>query len=111
MGLAGLEPAPSSLSEIDGRALCYPAFPLVVLLRKSYKDGVNLSVQVQPSVLAHPICAGPLHGVVICEWCLDEASELAAGAAVEDPAKGSMRLEAPGLEGRCRSCCKEARQG
>jgi hypothetical protein len=29
------------LSEIDGWALCYPAFPLVVLLRKSYKDGVN----------------------------------------------------------------------
>jgi hypothetical protein len=29
------------LSEIDSQALCYPAFPLVVLLRKSYKDGVN----------------------------------------------------------------------
>jgi hypothetical protein len=29
------------LSEMDGRALCYPAFPLVGLLRKSYKDGVN----------------------------------------------------------------------
>jgi hypothetical protein len=29
------------LSEMDGRALCYPAFSLVVLLRKSYKDGVN----------------------------------------------------------------------
>jgi hypothetical protein len=31
----------SSLSGIDGRALCYPAFPLVMRLRKSYKDGVN----------------------------------------------------------------------
>jgi DUF917 family protein len=41
VGLAGLEPAASSLSEIDGRAPCYPAFALVVLLRKSYKDGVN----------------------------------------------------------------------
>ena len=41
VGLAGLEPAASSLSEMDGRALCYPAFALVVLLRKSYKDGVN----------------------------------------------------------------------
>jgi hypothetical protein len=29
------------LSGIDGRAPCYPAFPLVVLLRRSYKDGVN----------------------------------------------------------------------
>jgi hypothetical protein len=42
VGLAGLEPAASSLSEIDGQALCYPAFSLVVLVRKSYKDGVNL---------------------------------------------------------------------
>jgi hypothetical protein len=41
VGLPGLEPGTSSLSEIDGRALCYPTFPLVVLLRKSYKDGVN----------------------------------------------------------------------
>jgi hypothetical protein len=29
------------LSEIDGRAPCYPASPLVVPLRKSYKDAVN----------------------------------------------------------------------
>ena len=29
------------LSEIDTGALCYPAFPLVVRLRKPYKDGVN----------------------------------------------------------------------
>jgi hypothetical protein len=29
------------LSEIDGQASCYPAFPLVVLLHKSYKDEVN----------------------------------------------------------------------
>jgi hypothetical protein len=39
VGLGGLEPPASSLSEIDGRALCYPGFPLVVRLRKSYKDG------------------------------------------------------------------------
>ena len=55
VGLAGLEPAASSLSEMDGQALCYPAFPLVVPLRKSYRDGVNLPIQVQPSVLAYPI--------------------------------------------------------
>ena len=29
------------LSEMGGPALCYPAFPLVVLLRKAYRDGVN----------------------------------------------------------------------
>ena len=34
-------PAMEVLSEIDGLALCYPAFALVVRLRKSYKDGVN----------------------------------------------------------------------
>jgi hypothetical protein len=42
------------LSEIDSKAPCYPAFALFVLLRKSYKDGVNLSVQIRPSVLARP---------------------------------------------------------
>jgi hypothetical protein len=31
----------SSLSEMDGRALCYPASSQVAPLRKSYKDGVN----------------------------------------------------------------------
>jgi hypothetical protein len=40
-GLPGLEPGTSSLSEIYGWALCYPAFPLVRLLRKSHKDGAN----------------------------------------------------------------------
>jgi hypothetical protein len=34
-------PAMGGLSEIDGRPPCYPAFALVVRLRKSYKDGVN----------------------------------------------------------------------
>ena len=41
VGLAGLEPAASSLSEIDGRAPCYPASSQAVLIRKSLKDGVN----------------------------------------------------------------------
>ena len=49
VGLAGLEPAASSLSEMDGRALCYPAFSLVVLLRKSYNDGVNYSPSPPPA--------------------------------------------------------------
>ena len=40
--LAGLEPAASSLSEIDGRALCYPAFPLVVPIRNCHRDGGEL---------------------------------------------------------------------
>jgi hypothetical protein len=39
------------LSEMDGSALCYRAFPLVTLFRKSYKDGVNLG-QIWPLVLA-----------------------------------------------------------
>jgi hypothetical protein len=44
VGLGGLEPPASSLSEIDGRPLCYPAFPLVVRFRKSYRDGVNCTL-------------------------------------------------------------------
>jgi hypothetical protein len=86
VGLPGLEPGTSSLSEIDGRALCYPAFPLVVLLRKSYKDGVNLSVQIQPSA-CHPILCWPPHGWSSAR-CMAQASELAAGAAVENRSEG-----------------------
>jgi hypothetical protein len=41
VGLAGLEPAASSLSEIDGWALCYPAFPQVALIHEWHRDGVN----------------------------------------------------------------------
>jgi hypothetical protein len=40
-GLAGLESAASSLSEIDGQAPCYPAFEQAGRLRKSHRDGVN----------------------------------------------------------------------
>jgi hypothetical protein len=41
VGLAGLEPAASSLSEIDGGAPCYPTISQVVRFRKRYRDGVN----------------------------------------------------------------------
>jgi len=41
VGLPGLEPGTSSLSEIDGRALCYLAFPLVVPINEGHRDGVN----------------------------------------------------------------------
>jgi hypothetical protein len=54
VGLPGLEPGTSSLSEMDGRAPCYPAFPLVGLLRKSYKDGVNRDPAVQSIMVAGP---------------------------------------------------------
>jgi len=51
VGLAGLEPAPSSLSEIDGRTLCYPASSQVVQLRKYHRDGVNCDPPAAPSAL------------------------------------------------------------
>jgi hypothetical protein len=41
VGLPGLEPGPSSLSEIDGQAPCYPAFAQAVRLRQWRRDGVN----------------------------------------------------------------------
>ena len=34
-------PAMAVLSEIDGCALCYPAFPQLVLIRERHRDGVN----------------------------------------------------------------------
>jgi hypothetical protein len=41
VGLAGLEPAPSSLSGITSRAPCYSAFLQAARLRKCRRDGVN----------------------------------------------------------------------
>jgi hypothetical protein len=41
VGLGGLEPPPSSLSGMDGLALCYPAFSQAGRLRKCHRDGVN----------------------------------------------------------------------
>ena len=41
MGLAGLEPAASSLSGIDSCALCYPAFLQLALIHERHRDGVN----------------------------------------------------------------------
>jgi hypothetical protein len=41
VGLAGLEPAPSSLSEIDGSAPCYCASSQAGTIRKCPKDEVN----------------------------------------------------------------------
>jgi hypothetical protein len=41
VGPPGLEPGTSSLSGIDSRAPCYPAFPQAVRLRRCRRDGVN----------------------------------------------------------------------
>jgi hypothetical protein len=54
------------------------------------------------------LIAGP--GVFICDRCVGRASGLAAGAAVEDRAEGSMRLEPSGSQARCSFCGKQARQ-
>jgi hypothetical protein len=50
VGLGGLEPPPSSLSEIDSQALCYPAFSQAVPIRECYRDGVYAIL----------LCAAPL---------------------------------------------------
>jgi hypothetical protein len=60
-----------------------------------------------PDVCARLI-AGP--GVFICDRCVIQATRLAAGAAVEGQAEGSMRLEPPGSEVRCSFCNLEARK-
>jgi hypothetical protein len=41
VGLPGLEPGTSSLSGIEGLALCYPPFLEVIGLRNRCRDGVN----------------------------------------------------------------------
>ena len=53
VGLAGLEPAASSLSEIDGGAPCYPAFPQLAMVHEKRRDGVN---HAPPLQLAVAVC-------------------------------------------------------
>ena len=55
------------------------------------------------------LIAGP--GVFICDQCVAKATRLSAGAAVEDQAEGTMRLEPPGSQVRCSFCGKQAVQG
>jgi hypothetical protein len=44
-----LGPITPSLSEMDGRALCFPAFPQLALIHEGHRDGVN---HVHPHPLA-----------------------------------------------------------
>ena len=62
----------------------------------------------RPRDVCAKLIAGP--GVFICDRCVVEATRLAAGAAVEGRAEGSMRLEPPGSEAQCSFCGKEARK-
>jgi len=62
----------------------------------------------RPRDVCAKLIAGP--GVFICDRCVVEATRLAAGAAVEGQAEGSMRLEPPGSEARCGFCGLEARK-
>jgi hypothetical protein len=52
VGLAGLEPAPSSLSGIEGSALCGPAFPQVAGDRKGRRDAFKQPTGMRSSIVA-----------------------------------------------------------
>jgi ClpX C4-type zinc finger len=62
----------------------------------------------RPRDVCAKLIAGP--GVFICDRCVLQVTRLAAGAAVEGQAEGSMRLESPGSDARCSFCGKEARK-
>ena len=62
----------------------------------------------RPRDVCAKLIAGP--GVFICDRCVMQVTRLAAGAAVDDRAEGSMRLEPPGSEARCSFCGLEARK-
>jgi ClpX C4-type zinc finger len=64
----------------------------------------------RPRDVCAKLIAGPEGALFICDRCAVQATRLAAGAAVEDPAEGSMRLEPAGSEARCSFCDKEARK-
>src|SRR5215211_316285 len=52
VGLAGLEPAASSLSGIEGSALCGPAFPQVAGDRKGRRDAFKQPTGMRSSIVA-----------------------------------------------------------
>jgi hypothetical protein len=62
----------------------------------------------RPRDVCAKLIAGP--GVFICDRCVMQVTRLAAGAAVDYRAAGSMRLEPPGSEVLCSFCGKEARK-
>jgi ClpX C4-type zinc finger len=62
----------------------------------------------RPRDVCAKLIAGP--SVFICDRCVIQATRLAAGAAVEDKAEGSLRLEPPGSAVRCSFCNLEGRQ-
>jgi hypothetical protein len=71
VGLAGLEPAASSLSEIDGEAPCYPAFSEVVPIHEHHRDGVNHAHPHQLAVAIYWRTHGaPGHGLGIVRFRL-----------------------------------------
>ena len=59
----GWPPAMNHLSEIDGRALCYLAFPLVVPINEGHRDGVNDGEQ-------RNVTAAAL-GILVLRLCVD----------------------------------------
>ena len=73
-----------SLSEIDSQPLCYPVFPLVVLLRKCHRDEVNrlvsrccdqvpcISIAIHPPRLKarYFVPIGRLHAAHTVVWVL-----------------------------------------
>jgi ClpX C4-type zinc finger len=62
----------------------------------------------RPRDVCAKLIAGP--GVFICDWCVVQATRLAAGAAVEGQTEGSMRLEPPGSQARCSFCHRDTRK-
>jgi ClpX C4-type zinc finger len=62
----------------------------------------------RPYDVCAKLIAGP--NVFICDRCVLQATQPAAGATVEEQAAGPMRLEPPGSQVRCSFCNLEARQ-
>jgi hypothetical protein len=98
-------PAMAVLSEMDSRPLCYPAFALVVLVRKSYKDGVNRSPLPDPEhpaggpvlhlaeLLRRAATAGSANGVAGARvWQVDLERGAGALAAILDPGPAAVEL-------------------
>jgi hypothetical protein len=62
----------------------------------------------RPREVCAKLIAGP--EVFICDRCVVQATRLAADAAVEGQAEGSLRLEPPESQAKCSFCGLEARK-
>jgi hypothetical protein len=105
VGLGGLEPPPSSLSGIDGQALCCSVLSQVVPIRECYRDGVNHGLLLRCPIGAEPVYAGPS----ACQHAPGPADSACAGGKLQTTSSMASRPPQAGRLDLVRNAVKARR--